>query len=91
MGNIFSEFMGKAEKLLQDIGTAATKPVDERKLDILTAEKLTQLKWLSSAQLAAIYKYGKVKVKIDDNPAAYAQLKWFTSEQLKAIFGEEDL
>ena len=90
---------GGLGKLLKDVSYAILEEEDKKSQtpastegpDILTAAKLSQLKWFSTSQLAAIYKYGKVKTKIDDDPAAYSQLKWFTSEQLKAIFGEEGL
>lgn len=91
------DFTEKLKRFLKDIGDAVSEEQKAKALkpssqvDILTVGKLSQLKWMTASQLALIYKYGKVKTKIDDDPNAYAQLKWFTQEQLKAIFGEEDL
>ena len=60
-------------------------------VDILTGEKLRELKWLSTSQLAAIYGYGKnKKAKVADNEDAYRELKWLSHSQLSAIFGRQD-
>ena len=86
--NKYSSF-NKFIQDLADILSPEEKPKEPIEVDILTASKLSQLKWLSATQLASIYKYGKVKTKIDDDPEAYAQLKWFNSNQLKAMFGDD--
>jgi len=65
-------------------------PENDGPPEILTADKLQKLKWMSPRQLAAIYRYGKRKVKLTDDPDAYGQLKWFSEGQLEAIFGKEE-
>ena len=55
--------------------------------EILTAESLRHLNRMTSSQLAIIYKRGKRKVKIADDPEAYAVLEGMLSSQLEAIFG----
>lgn len=82
----FGRVVKEIDKVFSDSPNASG---DQKDPDILTAEKLSQLKWLSASQLAAIYKYGKVPTKIADDGAAYSQLKWFTGAQLNAIFGKE--
>lgn len=54
---------------------------------ILTAAKIRELRWYTVPQLAAIYNYGKVKVRIQDSDAAYRELRWLNAQQLAAIFG----
>ena len=58
--------------------------------EVLTAAKISELKWMGTKQLATIYGYGKRKVTIEDSPDAYSELKWLTTSQLEAIFGKED-
>jgi hypothetical protein len=68
-----------------------TKPyVNTEEPIILTAAKLRELRWMTVPQLAAIYHYGKVKVKIQDTEAAYRELRFLNAQQFKAIFGNEE-
>lgn len=96
MANMSSNFLdtlqalGKIAIELDKNKTDISK--DDFKPEVLTKEKLQELKWMNTYQLEAIYGHGKRKVIIDDDPAAYQELKWFNSYQLEAIFGkgEED-
>lgn len=63
------------------IETSSEEPV------ILTAARIRELRWYTVPQLAAIYDYGKVKVRIQDSDAAYRELRWLNAQQLAAIFG----
>lgn len=83
-----NDFLTSALNFLSKVNDALKK--DDEEPEILTAEKISNLKWMSTNELAAIYKYGKRKVKIADDPRAYSELKWMTSSQLKAIFGKDD-
>ena len=65
----------------------------EEKLDLkpevtLDAEKLRNLRGMSSYQLESIFR-NKV-VHLADDPAVYRELKGFSSYQLEAIFGKEE-
>ena len=75
--------------VLRDISESALpkREEDSEEPVILTAERIRQLRWYTVPQLAAIYKYGKVKVRIQDNDAAYRELRWLNAQQLAAIFG----
>lgn len=90
MASNFLEAMRYLGALVDTVcGVDDKKPEDDGKPEILTKEKLRELKWMNSYQLASIYGYGKRKVVIDDDPGAYQEIKWMNSYQLKAIFGGE--
>ncbi len=57
---------------------------------ILTAAKLKELRWMTAQQIGAIYKYGKVKVRVADDANAYKELRWMSQNQLEALFGKEN-
>lgn len=57
-------------------------------VEVLTAEKISELRWMTASQLEVIYHKGKRKVRIADSPEAYKQLRHMTPSQLAAIFGE---
>ena len=61
---------------------------EEEQPEILTAECLAHLVDMNSWQLEAIYKHGKRKVKIADDPRCYEYLAEMNSWQLEAIFGD---
>lgn len=87
--SLFGEFL----KAMDDIGErikniAEEEKAKEEKPELLTAQKLQQLRWMAPRQLSVIYGYGKKKTHIDDDPDAYQQLRWFTQGQLEAIFGK---
>jgi len=64
---------------------------EPQETEILDAEKLDALTWMSANQLAVIYGYGKKrKVKLADDPETYASLNWLSQSQLEAIFGREE-
>ena len=75
--------------VLKDISDCAvSKPeTSSEEPIILTAAKIRELRWFTVPQLAAIYNYGKVKVRIQDSDAAYRELRWLNAQQLAAIFG----
>lgn len=61
---------------------------ENSKVEILTAEKLEKLYWMSADKLALIYGNGTKKVQLDDDPEVYDKLFWFSKDKLKAIFGD---
>ena len=63
------------------------KVEEQEEPEVLTADILQHLNDMTSSQLAVIYKHGKRKVRIDNDPEAYAQLNDMTTSQLEAIFG----
>ena len=67
------------------------KENQETKPQLLTADKLKELRWMNPRQLASIYQYGKVPTHIADDSEAYKQLRWFTEGQLQAIFGKDGM
>lgn len=90
--NILSNIVDGMVKAIKDISATFSEYAEnqtEDKPQLLTANKLQELKWMSPRQLASIYQYGKVKTHIDDDPEAYKQLKWMSPSQLEAIFGKE--
>lgn len=90
---ILSDLFDGVVKAVKDISVAfndfSGKQQDETKPQLLTAQKLQELKWMNPRQLASIYQYGKVKTHIDDDPEAFRELKWMSPAQLEAIFGKE--
>lgn len=69
-----------------DIPEPGNAETDKREL--LTSDKLYQIRYMTVNQIAAIYQYGKVPVRIADDPAAYYQLRYMTTGQLEALFGK---
>lgn len=56
----------------------------------LTAEKIRELRQMTSWQLNAIFKHGKKPTIIDGTPEAFRELRQMNSWQLAAIFGDAD-
>ena len=84
--------IGRFSEELEKLTRADLKKPEEQKNqgpEILTADKLRNLKWMTARQLAVIYGYGKRQVKLADDKEAYRQLMWFDEAQLKAIFGKD--
>lgn len=52
---------------------------------ILTSEMLREMKWMSAAQLRAIFN-GK-RARLDGKPDTLREMKWMSEAQLQAIFG----
>lgn len=79
-------------KDLEDLGLAPEIPQkeseSEEESELLTAEILGELSCFTSSQLERIYHHGERKVRIDQDPKAYAELRGFTTSQIEAIFGE---
>lgn len=89
MANELSELVNKmADDFSKAMRTLFEEKETEPKIDILTANKLHELRFMSPRQLAAVYKYGAVQTKIVDDPDAYHELRWMTEAQLQAIFGK---
>ena len=86
--DIFNKMIKSVGEVAGKLNEYLEKPV-ENKPQLLTANKLQELKWMSPRQLASIYQYGKIKTHIDDDPEAFKQLKWMSPSQLEAIFGKE--
>ena len=84
-------FANGIDKIAKDIQNLKEQTEEDNKPQVLTAEKLLQLRWMSPSQLAAIYRYGKVKTHISDDPDAYRMLRWMTESQLQAIFGKDGM
>ena len=61
----------------------------EQEPEILDADCLRALACMTSSQLRAIYKDGKRKVKLANDPDVYRTMSCMTSSQLRAIFGED--
>ena len=59
--------------------------------DILTADDLRQLRWMSTDQLRAIFNGHQDTVRVENSPEAYKELKWMSTDQLRAIFGSKDI
>lgn len=59
--------------------------------EILNADELRQLRWMSVDQLRALFKGRQGTFRIEKSPDAYRQLRWMSTEQLKAIFGSKDI
>jgi len=78
--------------VIEAIGHIANKLDDQKSkndgVEILTAEKLRELKHMNSWKLDSIYHSGKRKVKVDDDPAAYRELRQMNCWQLESIFGD---
>lgn len=64
-----------------------TMNVPEEKPEILTAEIMEKLSHMTSGQLEIIYKHGKRKVQLDNDPKVYQAMNHMVSAQLEAIFG----
>lgn len=88
--SLFGEFLKAMEDVSDKLKKAAMEEKEE-KPELLTAEKLQQLRWMAPRQLSVIYGNGKKKTHIDDDPDAYQQLRWFTQGQLEAIFGKDGM
>jgi len=90
-----SEFKREIDKIMSDFCQALRSKFEDKeeetKTDILTANKLHELRFMSPRQLAAVYKYGAVQTKIVDDPDAYHELRWMTEAQLQAIFGKDGM
>lgn len=90
--NVLSNIFDGMVKAIKDISATFSEYAEnqsETKPQLLTAQKLQELKWMNPRQLASIYKYGKVKTHIDDDPEAFRELKWMSPGQIEAIFGKE--
>lgn len=90
MNDLFSEAIKLIDEFAQNFKKAQSEEKEE-KPELLTADKLQQLRWMAPRELAVIYAYGKKKTHIDDDPAAYQQLRWFSQGQLEAIFGKDGM
>ncbi len=91
--SFMADFLEKGFAFLNDISRklneAEKKTEEEGRPQLLTAEKIRELKWMSPRQLAAIYQHGGRKTHIADDPDAYRELKWMSPSQLDAIFGKD--
>lgn len=64
---------------------------DENGAIILHADELRQLRWMTVAQLRAIFNGRRDKFQVENSPAAYQELRWMTTAQIEAIFGKTDI
>lgn len=91
VAGFFDELSRAAAAINDVLNKPAEEPKPEQKPVLLTAAKLQELRWMTSRQIAVLYKHGKVPVKIEDSPKAYQQLRWMSSNQLEALFGKEEM
>lgn len=56
---------------------------------VLHADELRQLRWMSVAQLKAMFKGKHDRFCVDISPAAFQELRWMSTAQIEAIFGTD--
>lgn len=80
-----------ASAWLSDHKPDANDYCDSGSKDILTADDLRQLRWMSTDQLRTIFNGRQDTVRVENSPEAYKELRWMSTDQLRAIFGPKDI
>ena len=68
-----------------------TVKTDENGAIVLHADELKQLRWMSEAQLKAIFNGRRGQFRVESSPEAYRELRWMSTGQIEAIFGTKDI
>ena len=66
-------------------------PGKEDEIVILHADELRQLRWMTVAQLKALFNGRQGKFNIESSSEAYKELRWMSPAQLEAIFGTTEI
>ncbi len=86
----FFETLDGVLQFANEVTKKSEDPPVRKTPERLTAEKLRELKQMTSWQLDAIFKHGKKPVIIDDTAEAIRELRQMSSWQLTAIFGDNE-
>lgn len=73
------------------VGVPIWPEEDEDKILVLHADELKQLRWMTVAQLKALFNGRQGKFKIESSSEAYKELRWMSPAQLEAIFGTSEI
>ena len=73
------------------VGVPVWPEKDEDKILVLHADELRQLRWMTVAQLKALFNGRQGKFQIESSSEAYKELRWMSPAQLEAIFGATEI